>query len=84
MLIIHSSCDSRGHTLEGHARLGEGPTPQFRLGSERDGGSSQNGALNNASGPKGGGTVESSRFGSASLDDIGVCTGNQGTAAMKR
>ena len=49
----------RARALAGHGRLGEGTTTQFRLSSERDGCSGQNGAFNNASGSKGGGAAES-------------------------
>ena len=45
--------------VEGHGRLGEGTTMQFRLRSKCDRGSSQNRAFKNAVGPKGGGSAKS-------------------------
>jgi hypothetical protein len=67
--------------------LGEGAAVQNRLSSEGDGGFGQNGALNNTSGPKGGGRAESPedvlRFGSVDQNEIGIRSGNQGAASYE-
>jgi hypothetical protein len=78
---------NRSFTLERHGRLGEGASLQFRLNSECDGGSGQDGARNDTSGPKGGGGADSPedvlRFGSILQDEKCVRSGNQGGTSLK-
>jgi len=84
--IVQGKLD-KALSLEANGSHGDGTTNNFRVHSHSNGGPSENGALDNAFGPKGGASSDSPnnvlRFGPVLKDEMSVSSGNKSASSLK-